>query len=105
MLNHLRADHTIKLLVLERQSKETADGRRLTVAAQIPHLVQLDVNPDRIGEVQENPTRSTAHVKSAGSSLGESRENLEPFSLPIALWRNQAIVGPPIIVTASYGIP
>src|SRR5580698_4256527 len=104
MLDHLGADHAIKLLVLERQGKKTTDRRRLTIAAQVAHLVQLNVNPDRIREIQEYPARSAAHVESPRGPFGESRENLEPLSLPVALRRDQAVVGAPVIVATTHGI-
>src|SRR4029077_12997380 len=98
VFDYLGTDDAIEAGIGKRQLEDRPVYELVPIAARVAQLVELDVEPGHARDGTKDATRTAADVENGGEAVGHSRDRTVTPTLPVALQRDDAVVGAGVVV-------
>src|SRR5207302_10215391 len=104
VLDDLGTDDAIETRVGEGQFEDGAVDQGVSITARVAQLVELDVETDHARNRTNDATRPAADIEDLVEATRQLRDGPIPSALPVALERDDAIVGAPVVIRGGNGV-
>src|SRR3989454_11995284 len=103
MLDHFGIDHRGKAARSEREPIATRPDQQAMTRLQPTQFMLKDVQPNRVGQVLDDPAGSAADVQDALPVFQKAEDDAMPRPLPIPLQPDRTVEGSVIVIGRSNG--
>src|SRR3989454_12151553 len=103
MLDHFGVDHRGKAALSEREPVAACPDQPAMTWLQPTQFILKDVQPDRVGQVLDDPAGSAADVQDALPVFEKAEDDAMPRPLPIPLQPDRTVEGAVIVIGRSNG--